>query len=244
MIVMELPIELKRLVEKYKALYNLVGTDDEILKKVIPKLEDEDIIKLYDELCKEESNHSIQNGYRPNFEKYREDLLEYLDDSMVKSEIIRREQKQSSKTDLQQRNYTYISEFTTTLDNKPDKLKVIQTFHKKIKQLEDERNLLNIKDSINNIELSIHIYECILHIREKMDIDLVLYRGFKSKIKYKLLNYIDFKKLRDKKLEKEEYQRLQQVVYFNQIHAHINELNRQLQALKQQEKLNEEEDYR
>ena len=37
---MELPIELKRLVEKYKALYNLVGTDDEILKKVIPKLED------------------------------------------------------------------------------------------------------------------------------------------------------------------------------------------------------------
>ena len=241
---MELPIELKRLVEKYKALYKLVGNDDEILKKVIPKLEDEDIIKLYDELCKEGSSHSIHNGYRPNFEKYREDLLEYLDDSMVKSEIIRREQKQSSKTDLQQINYTYISEFTTTLDNKPDKLKVIQTFYKKLKQLESERNLLNIKDSINNIELSIHIYECILHIREKMDIDLVLYRGFKSKKKYKLLNYIDFKKSRDKKLEKEEYQRLLQILCFNQINAHINELNNQLQVLKQQIKSNESDEYR
>lgn len=241
---MELPIELKRLVEKYKALYKLVGNDDEILKKVIPKLEDEDIIKLYDELCKEGASHSIHNGYRPNFEKYREDLLEYLDDSMVKSEIIRREQKQSSKTDLQQRNYTYISEFTTTLDNKPDKLKVIQTFYKKLKQLESERNLLNINDSINNIELSIHIYECILHIREKMNIDLVLYRSFKSKKKYKLQNYIDFKKIRDKKLQKEEYQRLLQILCFNQINAHINELNNQLQVLKQQIKSNESDEYR
>ena len=195
-------------------------------------------------MCKEGSSHSIHNGYRPNFEKYREDLLEYLDDSMVKSEIIRREQKQSSKTDLQQINYTYISEFTTTLDNKPDKLKVIQTFYKKLKQLESERNLLNIKDSINNIELSIHIYECILHIREKMNIDLVLYRRFKSKKKYKLLNYIDFKKSRDKKLEKEEYQRLFQILCFNQINAHINELNNQLQVLKQQIKSNESDEYR
>ena len=41
---MELPIELKRLIEKYKAQYNIVGEDDEILKKIIPSLEDEDII--------------------------------------------------------------------------------------------------------------------------------------------------------------------------------------------------------
>lgn len=243
---MELPRELKRLIEKYKSLYNISGNDDEILKKVIPKLEDEDIIKIYDELCKEESLHSIQNGYRPNFEKYREDLLVYLDDSMVKSEIIKREQKQSSKADLQQRNYTYITEFTTNLDSNPDKLKIIKTFYKKLKTLESERDLLNVTESINNLELSIHIYECILHIREKMSIDLVLYRGFKGTKKYKLLNYVDFKKIRDRKNQKEEYQRLLQVLYLNQINANINRLNAQLQALKQQEKANtsSEEEFR
>lgn len=55
---MELPTQLKRLIEKYKSQYNIAGQDDEILKKIIPSLEDEDIIKLYDELCKEELNHS------------------------------------------------------------------------------------------------------------------------------------------------------------------------------------------
>ena len=211
---MELPRELKRLIEKYKSFYNIAGNDDEILKKVIPKLEDEDIIKIYDELCKEESLHSIQNGYRPHFEKFREDLLVYLDDSMVKSEIIKREQKQSSQPNLQQRNYTYITEFTTNLDSKPDKLKIIKAFNKKLKVLEAERDLLNVTDSINNLELSIHIYECILHIREKMSIDLVLYRGFKGKKKYKLQNYIDFKKIKDRKIQKEEYQRFLQLLCF------------------------------
>ena len=33
---MELPIELKQLIEKYKSLYNIKGSDDDILKRVIP----------------------------------------------------------------------------------------------------------------------------------------------------------------------------------------------------------------
>ena len=139
---MELPIELKRLIERNKAQYGIEGDDEEILKRIIPELEDEDIIRLYDELCEEENNNILSNkGYRPNFEKYREEILEYLDDSVVKAEIIKREQNQSSKTDLQQRNYTYISEITTTLDNKPDKKKIINSFYRKIRQLQDERNL-------------------------------------------------------------------------------------------------------
>ena len=225
---MELPKELKRLIEKYKALYNISGTDDAILKKIIPKLEDEDIINLYDELCKSETNHNLPKGHRPNFEKFREELLDYLDDSVVKSEIIKREQKQSSKHDLQQRNYTYISEFATTLDNKPDQLKIVNSFHRKIKHLKYERNLLNIDDAISNIELSIHIYECILHIREKMDISLILYRGFKGKKKYILQNYIDFKKLKRKIIEREEeqHQNLLNILYLNQITHNINELNK------------------
>ena len=183
---MELPIELKRLIERNKAYYNIEGEDEEILKKIIPELEDEDIIKLYDELCEEENNNILANkGYRLNFEKYREEILEYLDDSVVKSEIIRREQNQSSKNDLQQRNYTYISEFTTTLDNKPDKKKIVNSFYRKIRQLNEKRNLLNVKETLNNIELTIHIYQCILHIVEKMEIDLVLYRGPKYKEKEK-----------------------------------------------------------
>ena len=106
---MELPIELKRLIERNKAQYGIKGEDEDILKKIIPELEDEDIIRLYDELCEEENNNILANkGYRPNFEKYREEILEYLDDSVVKSEIIRREQNQSSKPNLQQRHYTYI----------------------------------------------------------------------------------------------------------------------------------------
>ena len=194
---MRLPLELARLIEKYKAQYNIEGEEDEILKKVIPMLEDEDIIRIYDELCEEENNNILnKKGYRPNFEKYREEILDYLDDSVVKAEIIRREQNQSSKPDLQQRNYTYISEFTTTLDNKPDKKKIVNSFYRKIKQLQEERNILNVKESINNIELTIHIYQCILHVCEKMEIDLVLYRGPKYKERYKLLNQIDLKRLK------------------------------------------------
>lgn len=229
---MEFPIELKRLIEKYKAHYHIIGSDDEILKKIIPSLEDEDIIRLYNELCKEEDNHSLKKWSRPNFEKYREDLLSYLDNSMVKSEIIRREQYQSSKPDLTQRNYTYISEFTTTLDNKLDKQKIIRSFYRKIYELENERNFLNVKQTINNIELSIHIYRCILHIREKMDIDLVLYRGFNSKKKYKLQNYIDFKKMKNKRKKNEQFQKHLQHLYSNQIIQQINELQKQLQELK------------
>lgn len=232
---MELPIELKRLIEKYKAQYNIVGEDDEILKKIIPSLEDEDIIRLYDELCYEESNNSISKGFRPNFEKYREDLLDYLDDSMVKSEIIKREQKQSSKPDLTQRNYTYISEFTTTLDNKPDKLKIIRSFYRKIKQLESERNLLDVHQSINNIDLSIHIYQCILHISEKMSIDLVLYRGFTAKKKYKLQNYIDLQKFKKRKTESKHIQEHLQQIRSNYIIEHINELQKLRQNLKLQQ---------
>ena len=69
----ELPIELKRLIERNKAQYGIEGEDEEILKRIIPKLEDEDIVRLYDELCEEENNNILYNkGYRPNFEKYRE----------------------------------------------------------------------------------------------------------------------------------------------------------------------------
>lgn len=230
-----MPIELKRLIEKYKAQYNIVGEDHEILKKIIPSLEDEDIIKLYDELCHEEFTISDKKSSRPNFEKYREDLLNYLDDSMVKSEIIRREQKQSSKTDLTQRNYTYISEFTTTLDNKPDKLKIIRSFYRKIKQLESERNLLDVHQSINNIDLSIHIYQCILHISEKMSIDLVLYRGFTAKKKYKLQNYIDLQKLKRRKKESKHIEEHIQQIRSNYIIEHINELQKLRQNLKLQQ---------
>ena len=234
---MILPIELKRLIEKYKAQYHIVGEDDEILKKVIPSLEDEDIIRLYDELCYEESINSDKKSSRPNFEKYREDLLDYLDDSIVKSEIIKREQKQSSKPDLTQRNYTYISEFTTRLNNKPDKLKIIKSFYRKIKQLENERNLLDVNQSINNIELSIHIYECILHISEKMNIDLIRYRNFESKKKYELQNYIDFKKFRKRKKESKYIQEHLNQIRSNYILEHINEL----QKLKQELQFQQEE---
>lgn len=239
---MELPRELKRLVEKYKALYSISGEDDEILKKIMPKLEDEDIIKLYNELCTSEVVHNTSKSHRPNFEKYREELLSYLDDSVVKSEIIKREQNQWSKPNLEQRNYTYISEFTTTLDSKPDKLKVINSFYRKIKQLEEDRDFINIKETISNIELSIHIYECILHIRESMDIDLTLYRGFKGEKKYILKNYLEFKKIKKRKKQKDtqEHQRFLQVLYLNQIMHNINELNKQLQQIKAKDELDED----
>ena len=222
---MRLPIELARLIEKYKAQYNIEGEDDEILKKVIPMLEDEDIIKIYDELCEEENdNISNKRGYRPNFEKYREEILEYLDDSIVKAEIIRREQTQSAKEDLQQRNYTYISEFTTTLDNKPDKKKIVKSFYRKIRQLEENRNLLNVREALNNIELIMHIYKCILHICEKMEIDLVLYRGPKYKERYKLLKQVDIRRLKRKKYNKQYNQIRLQNIFLNENIKRISKL--------------------
>ena len=232
---MELPIELKRLIERNKAQYGIKGEEEEILKKIIPKLEDEDIVRLYDELCEEENNNILYNkGYRPNFEKYREEILEYLDDSVVKAEIIRREQNQSSKSDLQQRNYTYISEFTTTLDNKPDKKKIINSFYRKIRQLQEERNLLNVKSTINNIELTIHIYECILHIAEKMDIDLVLYRGPKYKERYKLSSgLIDIKRLKRKRQSKQANQQRLQNMFLNQNLERIKQLKVQKERLEE-----------
>lgn len=237
---MRLPIELARLIEKYKSQYRIEGEDDEILKKVIPMLEDEDIIRIYDELCAEENNNIItKKGYRPNFEKYREEILDYLDDSAVKSEIIRREQNQSSKPDLQQRNYTYISEFTTTLDNKPDKKKIVKSFYRKIKQLEEERNLLNVKESINNIELIMHIYQCILHVCEKMEIDLVLYRGPKYKERYKLLKQIDLKRIKRKKQTKQENQTRLQNMFLNENIKRINKLK--LEKVRLQESMIEDE---
>ena len=234
---MELPSELKNTIEKYKYLYRLDGTDSDILKKIIPSLSDKDILELYEELCaKEKEIHHSQN-YRPNFEKYREEILEYLDDNIVKSEIIRREQKQWAKNDLKQRNYIFISELATTLDNKPDKMKIIRSFYRKIKQLESERNLLDVKGTIDNIELSIHIYNCILHICEKMSIDLELYRGFNGKKKYKLKQHVDFIKLKykRKKQSKEQNQLHLKNLYFNQIIKQINDLKTELQELKKQE---------
>lgn len=228
---MQLPIELKRLIEKNKAQYGIVGEDDEILKKIIPELEDEDIIRLYDELCEEDNIRHI-NGFRPAFQKYREEILDYLDDSMVKAEIIRREQYQSSKQDLQQRNYTYISEFATTLENKPDKKKIINSFYRKIKQLEEERTLVNVKETIKNIELIIHIYKCILHVAEKMDIDLGLYRGPKYNKKYKLLTQIDIRKIRRKRRSKEENQLKLQNIFLNENIKRINKLKLEEERIK------------
>lgn len=232
---MELPIELKRLIERNKAQYGIEGEDEEILKKIIPELEDEDIIRLYDELCEEENNNILANkGYRPNFEKYREEILEYLDDSVVKSEIIRREQNQSSKNDLQQRNYTYISEFTTTLDNKPDKKKIVNSFYRKIRQLNEKRNLLNVKETLNNIELTIHIYQCILHIVEKMEIDLVLYRGPKYKERYKLSSQlIDLRRLKKKRQSKQFNQIRLQNMFLNENIRRINDLKLQKERIEQ-----------
>lgn len=239
---MELPAELKRLIEKYKAQYHIAGTDEEILQRVIPRLEDEDIIKIYDELCEEENNNRIfRNGQRPNFEKYREGILNYLDDSVVKAELIKREQRQSSKPDLQQRNYTYISEFANNLDNKPDKLKIIKNFYRKIEQLEEERELLNIKEAINSIELSIHIYECILHICEKLKMELILYRGPKYNKKYKLINYVNIKKIKRKKQASTQTQMKLQILSLNQTIKHINDLKKQLEKLKEQERLEDGE---
>lgn len=238
---MELPEELKRLIERNKAQYGIEGDDEEILKRIIPELEDEDIIRLYDELCEEENRNILsQKGYRPNFEKYREEILEYLDDSVVKAEIIKREQNQSSKSDLQQRNYTYISEFTTTLDNKPDKKKIINSFYRKIRQLQEERNLLNVRDSISNIELTMHIYQCILHIAEKMEIDLVLYRGPKYKERYKLLSQlIEIKRLKRKRQSKQNNQIRLQNIFLEQNLKRINELKKQKEKL---QKLMEDKD--
>ncbi len=219
---MELPRELKRLVERYKAKYNIIGEDDEILKTVIPELEDEEIIKIYDELCEEE-NYLIltKKGYRPNFEKYREEILNYLDDSAVKSEIIKREKRQSSKEDIEQRNYTYISEFANTLRNKQDKIKIINSFYRKVKTLAKERDTLDKEEKLDSIELSIHIMKCIKHIVSKMKIDLVLYRGpdFKKK-KYVLEKEYEeiIKKKRRKKSNKDFIRtRVQQLVLSNMV---------------------------
>lgn len=243
---MELPITLKNIIEKYKSIYNIEGSDDEILKKVIPLLENEDIIQIYNDLCAEDKRIHHTSNFRPTFEKYREDILEYIDDSYIKSEIIQREQRQSSKNDLRQRNYIFISELATTLDDNSDKLKIIKSFHKKIKQLEEERNLLNVQDSINNIELSIHIYKCIMHILEKMSIDLDLYRGYTPEQKYKLQEYIDLSLLKEKrkKLSKEEQQLYLKNLYCNQIMKHINDLKTQLQELKQKEENKELDEIR
>ena len=244
MIIIELPLELRKLIEKAKAQYHITGSDDAILKKVIPKLEDEDIIELYNELCEEERKQLRLQGNRPNFEKYREEILDYLDDSVVKAEIIKREQRQSSKPDLAQRNYTYISEFTTTLDNKPDKLKVIQSFYRKIKQLEKERDMLDVKDTINNLKLSAHIYECIQHIQEKMTIDLALYRGPDFKKRYhlkKIENKLELsvKKLRQKKLSKEERNKKLQIMCLNQTVKRVKQLQEQIDELQKQKEQEE-----
>ena len=243
---MELPDELKQIVEKYKILYNINGSDDEILKRVIPLLEDEDILQIYNELCAEDKRIHHSSNFRPTFEKYREDILEYIDDSYIKSEIIQREQRQSSKNDLRQRNYIFISELATTLDDNSDKMKIIKSFHKKIKQLEEERNLLNVQDSINNIELSIHIYNCILHILEKMTIELDLYRGFDGKEKYKLQEQIDFLILKNKRksMSKEQAEQHIKTLYFNQVMKRVNDLKLQMEELKQREENNEIDEVR
>lgn len=235
---MELPRELKRLIERYKAKYNISGEDDEILKRVIPELEDEDIIKIYDELCEEE-NYLIltHKGYRPNFEKYREEILSYLDDSAVKAEIIKREQKQSSKTSLEQRNYTYISEFTITLEDKVDKVKIIKSFYRKIKQLEIERKTLKDEQRKDNIELSIHIMQCIKHIVEQMKLDIVLYRGPNFTKKYKIkMEYEDkIKELKRKKYNKEFITRRIQENILTQIVNEIKKLEKEKEKTKQVE---------
>ena len=238
---MELPGELRNLVEKYKKLYKIEGSDDEILKRVIPLLEDEDIIQIYNELCEEDKKIHHSSNFRPTFEKYREDILEYIDDSFVKSEIVKREQRQWSKNDLRQRNYIFISELATTLDDNSDKLKIIKSFYRKIKQLEDERNLLNVQEAINNIELTIHIYKCILHISEKMTIELDLYRGFDGKEKYKMQEEIDYLILRNKRksVSKEQAQEHLKTLYFNQIMKRVNDLKLQMEELKQREQNNE-----
>lgn len=243
---MELPEELKQLVEKYKKLYNIEGSDDEILKRVIPLLEDEDIIQIYNELCAEDKRIHHSSNFRPTFEKYREDILEYIDDSYIKSEIVQREQRQCSKNDLRQRNYIFISELASTLDDNADKLKIIKSFYRKIKQLEDERNLLNIQDTINNIELTIHIYNCILHICEKMTIELDLYRGFDGKEKYTLQEEIDYLILKNKRkaMSKEQAQQHLKTLYFNQVMKRINDLNLQMEELKQRESNNEKDEVR
>ena len=238
---MELPQNLSQLIEKYKSLYNIEGSDDSILKRVIPLLEDEDIIQIYNELCEEDKKIHHSSNFRPTFEKYREDILEYIDDSFVKSEIVKREQRQWSKNDLRQRNYIFISELATTLDDNSDKLKIIKSFYRKIKQLEDERNLLNVQEAINNIELTIHIYKCILHICEKMTIELDLYRGFDGKEKYKMQEEIDYLILRNKRksMSKEQAQQHLKTLYFNQIIKRVNDLKLQMEELKQRKANNE-----
>lgn len=243
---MELPEELKQLVEKYKKTYNIVDSDDEILKRVIPLLEDEDIIQIYNELCAEDKRIHHSSNFRPKFEKYREDILEYIDDSYIKSEIVQREQRQWSKGDLRQRNYIFISELASTLDDNADKKKIIKSFYRKIKQLENERNLLNVQDSINNIELTIHIYKCILHIAEKMTIELDLYRGFDGKEKYKMQEEIDYLILRNKRkaMSKEQAQQYLKTLYFNQVMKRVNDLKLQMEELKQREANNEIDEIR
>ena len=79
-----------------------------------------------------------------------------------------------------------------------------------------------------------------------MDIDLGLYREFNGQKKYKLKNYIDFKKIKNRMIQKqnEEKQRLAQVLYIQQITTNIDRLNKQLIKLKLQEKNAESEEYR
>lgn len=235
---MHLPNGLKRLIERYKAKYNISGEDTEILKRVIPELEDEDIIRIYNDLCEEE-NYLIetQKGYRPNFEKYREEILSYLDDNVVKSEIIKREQNQSSKPLLEQRNYTYISEFTITLNDQADKIRIVKSFYRKVKQLEEERNKLRDKDKTKNIQLSIHIMTCIKHIVEQMKIDLVLYRGpdYKKQYKLKQQEEIELKKIKRRKEYKENATRRVRENILNQIAKQIQELRAEEEALEQEE---------
>ncbi len=236
---MQLPRELKRLIERYKAKYNIEGEDSKILKRVISELEDEDIIKVYDELCEEENYLVLtKKGYRPNFEKYREEILGYLDESVVKAEIIKREQKQSSKQTIEQRNYTYISEFTITLEDKADKLKIVKNFYRKIKQLEKERKHLTDEDEkLDNIQLSIHIMQCIKHIVEKMKIDLTLYRGPNFKKKYKLKEIYEDKLKKIKR--KENNERYRRTKALEEI---LNQLVKEISKLKEQEKQLKEEE--
>jgi len=91
--------------------------------------------------------------------------------------------------------------------------------------------LLNVQNAINNIELIIHIYECIMHMAEKMDIDLGLYRGPKYDKQYKLFKQIDLKRIKRRKRSKEENARILQTIFLNENIKRINKLKNERQRL-------------
>ena len=89
----------------------------------------------------------------------------------------------------------------------------------------------------DNIELSIHILKCIKHIIEKMDIDLILYRGpnFKN-IKLKVLEEFEDK---IKKLKKEKYSK--EFIGMCIKERILNQVVKQIQQLELEEKKLKEE---